>query len=68
MLYEFDFPKSVGDGSSVLRNFMGDNTTTILCLFEYVDIIIAHSSEEGSTTNGSRTSTNDGDGFFIRRR
>jgi hypothetical protein len=40
LLYEFDFPKSVCDGSSVLRNFMRDNTTTKLCLFEYVDIIV----------------------------
>jgi hypothetical protein len=47
---------------------MRDNTTSKLVLLENVNIIVTHSSKVGCTTYRSRTSTNDSDGFFIRRR
>jgi hypothetical protein len=46
---------------------MADNTTTDVALLENVNILIAHSSEEGGTTEGSGARSDDSDGFLIRR-
>ena len=50
-----------------MRDLLADNTTTDLILFKYVDIFVAHSSEERSAAEGCRAGTDDGDGFLIRR-
>ena len=44
LLNQFDFPEGVSDGSSVFRDFMGNNTTSNLILFKNVNVIVAHSS------------------------
>jgi len=65
LLYKFNLPKSVSDRGSVLRYFMGYNTTSNLVLLKNVYVIIAHSSEESSAAKRSRTGTNDSDGLFV---
>ena len=50
-----------------MRDLLADNTSTDLILFEYMDIVVAHSSEESCAAEGCRASTDDGDGFLIRR-
>ena len=67
LLHHFHFPHGLLNGRSVLRDFMSYNTTTVLVLFKDMDVLISHSSEECRTTEGSWTSTDKCNRFFIRR-
>jgi hypothetical protein len=47
LLHEFDLPKSLFNRSSVFRDLVRDDTTSVLVLLEDVHVIVAHSTEEG---------------------
>jgi hypothetical protein len=67
LFHHFYLPECLFDGGSVLRDLMAHNTSTDLILLEDVNVVVAHSSEEGGATERGRASTNDSDGLLVRR-
>jgi hypothetical protein len=64
---KFDLPECFTNRCSVLRNFMRNDTTSYLFLLKYMYVIVSHSSQECSAAERSRSSSNNCDGFFVRR-